>query len=78
MESGRFTGFFRNAPFDKPGLLRGFRGFSPPFLHDPPDHLAKGDALLVLLLTAMRAPVIRLCAEVYKKYFIHNDQLPVQ
>jgi len=41
MESGRFTGFFRNAPFDKPGVLRSFRGFRPPFIHDPPGCLAK-------------------------------------
>ena len=31
MESGRFAGFSKNAPFDKPDVLRGFSGFSPPF-----------------------------------------------
>ena len=42
MESGRFAGFFINAPFDKPGLLRGFRGCSPPLFSDPTDRLVKG------------------------------------
>ena len=42
MESGPFTGFFRNAPFDKPDVLRGFRGFSPPFFHDIPHLRWKG------------------------------------
>ncbi|MFA5266685.1 MAG: hypothetical protein WC379_01840 [Methanoregula sp.] len=31
MESGRFTGFSENAPFGKPGILRGDRGRIPPF-----------------------------------------------
>jgi len=31
IESGGFTGFFKNAPFAKPGILRGFMGFNPPF-----------------------------------------------
>ena len=35
MESGRFTGFFRKAPFDKPDVLRGFRGFRPSFPWPP-------------------------------------------
>jgi len=34
-------------------------------------------ALLVLLCTGMSAPG-HWCVECYKKYFIHNDQLPVQ
>ena len=45
MESGRFAEFFKNAPFDKRSVLRGFRGFSPPVSHDPPDHMAKGGFL---------------------------------
>ena len=35
MESGRFTEFFKNAPFDKRSVLRGFRDFSPPFSITP-------------------------------------------
>ena len=31
MESGRFTRFSENAPFGKPGIMRGFRGLRPPF-----------------------------------------------
>ena len=42
MESEPFTGFFRNAPFDKRSVLWGFWGFSPLFCHGPPDHIAKG------------------------------------
>jgi hypothetical protein len=30
MESGRFTGFFKNGPFGKPGILRGDQGLIPP------------------------------------------------
>jgi len=41
MESGRFTEFFKNAPFDKRSVLRGFRGFSPHFFMTPLDRLAK-------------------------------------
>jgi hypothetical protein len=41
MESGYFKGFFRNAPFDKPGVLRGFRGFCAPFFRTPPYSLVK-------------------------------------
>jgi len=43
MESGRFAGFFRNAPFDKPGILRVFRGFTPPFSMTPLIPRGKGD-----------------------------------
>jgi hypothetical protein len=32
MESGRFTGFSKNGPFGKPGILRGFQGLSPHFV----------------------------------------------
>ena len=35
MGSRRFSGFFRNAPFDKPGVLLGFLGFRPLFFHAP-------------------------------------------
>jgi len=43
MESGRFAGFFRNARFDKPGVLRGFWGFRPPFFMTPRTARRKGD-----------------------------------
>jgi hypothetical protein len=42
MASGHFMGFFRNALFDKRSVLRGLRGRSPPFFHDPPDRLGEG------------------------------------
>jgi hypothetical protein len=42
MESGRFAGFFRNAPFDKRSVLRVFLGFRPPFFHDPTERLVRG------------------------------------
>jgi hypothetical protein len=31
MESGRFTGFSKNGPFGKPGIICGFQGLRPPF-----------------------------------------------
>jgi hypothetical protein len=31
MKFGRFTGFSKNAPFGKPGILPGFQGPGPPF-----------------------------------------------
>ena len=42
MESGRVTGFFRNAPFDKPGVLQGFLGFRPPFFITPLTLVGRG------------------------------------
>jgi len=42
MESGRFAGFFRNAPFDKRSVLRGFRGFRPPISITPRTYRLKG------------------------------------
>ena len=48
MESGHFAGFFKNAPFDKRSVLRGFRGFSPPFYMTPQDRLAKGGGLVII------------------------------
>ena len=42
MESGRFLEFFRNAPFDKRSVLRGFRGFRPHFFMTHGTHLWKG------------------------------------
>jgi hypothetical protein len=35
MESGRFTGFSKNGPFGKPGILRGFQGLRGPIIADP-------------------------------------------
>jgi hypothetical protein len=35
MESGRFTGFSKNGPFGKPGILRRDRGSDPPFCMTP-------------------------------------------
>jgi len=48
MESGGFTGVFKNAPFDKRSVLRGFRGFRPHFFMTPPDRLAKGRFLVIV------------------------------
>ena len=42
MESGRFAEFFKNAPFDKRSVLRGFRGFSPLLFMTPRTVLQKG------------------------------------
>ena len=42
MESGRFTGVFRNAPFDKRSVLRGLRGCSPHFYMTPRTVRRKG------------------------------------
>jgi len=47
MESGRFTGFFRNAPFDKPGVLRVFWGYRPRFFMTPIQSGERGDLEII-------------------------------
>jgi len=56
----------------------GVLGVAAPLFHDPPDGLAKGDApdsAAAYRDVGTRNPFVW---GGYKKYFIRNDQLPVQ
>jgi len=44
MESGRFTGFSKNGPFGKPGILRRDRGSGPPLCTTPRIGAGRGSA----------------------------------
>lgn len=47
IESGHFTGFFRNAPFGKPGILRGFQGFGGSHFMTPRSTWRRGNLVII-------------------------------